>query len=281
MGTTNRPQHARKRQAAGTPRPPHTMNIHYYLLCYRCEALVASHLEPPDFGRYMALGTQKNTRGNLLFFEIDTALKDTWFRLHDIEERCAPHLDGSPKRSKYISIYRVLEHVDLSLFGKLWLCTADGRVISLDPSPYEDRNDTFGPNLYGELCPVSPLVVSALQPAAFSRFMTDPDNPVNIPKLFFVDMLLDQDETGALAGYLPYPDPLHIIDCIRDLERGGEKKSKTVSRTPRHRGFFRTIRRGFFLGGGEQLIHYRFPERRELEVMYSQWWRSASESLIS
>jgi len=257
------------------------MNIRFYILCYRTEALVASHLPPEEFGRYMAVGTNKNTRGNVLFLEIDTPPKDDYFRLSDIEHRCVPHVDGGPKRSKYVSIYRVLEHIDLSLIGKLWLCTADGRVLGLDPQKYEEDYASPGPNLYGELCPVSPLVVSALSPTAFLKFMTEPDNPVNVPKLFFVDMLLDRDESGALAGYLPYPEPAHFIYCINDLERGPGKPTKTVSRTPRHRGFFRTIRRGFYLGGREGIMFYRFPDLRELEVKHSQWWRSASESLIS
>jgi hypothetical protein len=257
------------------------MKIHYYVLCYRFEALVASHLEPEAFGRYMAVGTRKNTRGNVLFFEIDAPTDHAHFRMDDIEERCAPHLDGSPKRSKYISIYRVLEHLSLSLFKSLYLCTADGRVLGLEPSTYDEKDDVFGPNLYGELCPVSPLVVSALPPTAFLRFMTNPASAISVPKLLFVDMLLDRDETGMLAGYLPYPDPLHLVDCLNDLERGGEKNSKTVARSPRHRGFFRTIRRGFFLGGQEGLLFFRFPERAELDVQHSHWWRSASESLIS
>jgi hypothetical protein len=257
------------------------MKIHLYMLCYRCEALVASHLEPEAFARYMAVGTQKNARGNALIFEIDPGMKSDYFRLDKLEERCAPHLDGTPKRSKYISIYRVLEHLDLSVFGKLHLSTADGRVISLDPSPYDEKKEEPGINMYEELCPVYPLVVSALAPAGFTRFMTDPQNPVSIPRLFFVDMLLDRDPNGMLSGYLPYPDPLHIVDCIRDLERGADKKSKTVARAPRLHGFFRTIRRGFFLGDHTGMKFYKFPERRELEVEYSKWWRSASESMIS
>jgi len=257
------------------------MNIHLYMLCYRFEALVASHLEPEAFGRYMAVGTQKNVRGNVLFFEIDPAFKSNYFKLDGIEERCAPHVDGSPKRSKYISIYRVLEHLDLSVFRKLYLCTADGRVLGIDPSPYDQKEEGVGPNLFEELCPVSPLVVSALAPAGFIKFMTNPSNPLAVPRLFFVDMLLDRDEHGMLAGFLPYPDPLHIIDCIQDLEKGGDKKTKTVSRSARLHGFFRTIRRGFFLGDQSGLSFYKFPDRRTLEVEYPKWWRSASESLIS
>ncbi len=257
------------------------MKIHLYMLCYRFEALVASHLEPEAFGRYMAIGTQKNTRGNVLFFEIDPSMESDYFRLDDLEERCVPHADGSPKRSKYISVYRVLEHLDLSVIGKLYLCTADGRVISLDACPYDGIGEGHGLNLYEELCPVFPLVVSALAPAGFTRFMTDPRNPVSVPRIFFVDMRLDRDESGMLAGYLPYPDPLHIVDCIKDLEHGSDKKTKTVSRSPRLHGFFRTIRRGFFLGDQTGLKFYKFPERRSLEVEYAKWWRSASESLVS
>jgi hypothetical protein len=257
------------------------MKIHLYMLCYRFEALVASHLEPEAFGRYMAVGTQKNIRGNVLFFEIDPSLRSDYFRLDDIEKRCVPHVDGSPKRSKYISIYRVLEHLDLSAFGKLYLATADGRVMALEPSPYDENEEEVGPNLYEELCPVYPLVVSALAPAAFLKFMTNPKNPVGVPRLFFVDMLLDRDESGMLAGYLPYPDPLHIIDCIKDLERSRDKKTKTVSRSPRLHGFFRTINRGFFIGDQNGMKFYQFPNRRTLEVDYAKWWRSASESLIA
>lgn len=257
------------------------MKTHLYMLCYRFEALVASHLEPEAFGRYMAIGTQKNTRGNVLFFEIDPSLKSPYFKTDDLAERCIPHLDGSPKRSKYISIYRVLEHLELSAFRQLHLCTADGRVLSLDPAPYSEKDEGKGPNLYEELCPVFPLVVSALPPASFMKFMTDSRNPVNVPRLFFADMLLDIDEHGMLAGYLPYADPLHLMDCVRDLEKGSGKKTKTVSRNPRHHGFFRTIRRGFFLGDQTGMKFYPFPDRRTLEVEYARWWRSASESLIS
>jgi hypothetical protein len=257
------------------------MKIHYYMLCYRFEALVASHLEPEAFGRYMAVGTQKNIRGNVLFFEVNPPMTSDYFQLNDIEVRCIPHVDGSLKRSKYISIYRVLEHLDLSVFEKLYLATADGRVLALDSSPYEEMQDSSGPNLYEELCPVYPLVVSALPPAGFVKFLTNPKNPVSVPRIFFVDMLIDRDDTGMLAGYLPYPDPLHILDCIKDLEKSSDKKTKTVSRSPRLHGFFRTIRRGFFLGDQNGLKFYKFPERRILEVEHAKWWRSASESLIS
>jgi len=256
------------------------VKIYLYMLCYRCEALVASQLDPESFGHYMATGTQKNTKGNVLFFEVNSSVKSDYFRLSDIAEQCVPHPDDTPKRTKYVSIYRVLEHLEPGDFGKLYLVTADGRVLALDAENYDSSHEEAGPNLYQELCPVSPMVVSALPPSAFVRYMTDPGNTLHLPRLLFADLMLDRDETGRLAGYLPYADPVHIIDCLKELEHGRGKPTKTVSRSPHLHGFYRTIRRGFFLGDAKELKFYRFPERRVLEVEHTRWWHSASASVF-
>ena len=62
------------------------MRLHLYMLCYRFEALVASHLEPEAFGLYMAVGTRKNTKGNVMFFEIDPNMKSSYFDLSILRE---------------------------------------------------------------------------------------------------------------------------------------------------------------------------------------------------
>ncbi|HLP15743.1 MAG TPA: hypothetical protein VK470_05760 [Bacteroidota bacterium] len=256
------------------------MTIHYYMLCFRFEALVASHLPPEDFGPYMAVGTQKNTQGNVLFFEVDPTLTSTFFPLEKVRATCVPHRDGSPKRSKYISTYRVLEHLDPSVLGTLYLTTADGRILGLESGEYDNSNETPGPNLFQELCPVSPMVVSSLSPRAFARFMTDPVNPVSVPRLFFTDMELERDTLGHLSGNLPYENPDHIIDCIRELGADTNKQTKTVARAPHLHGFFRTIRRGFYIGDQKMMKFYPFPDQEELEVRHHEWWHSATESLV-
>ncbi len=251
------------------------MQIRYYMLCYRSEALVASHLDPEAFGRYMAVGTRKLARGNVLFFEIDPQLKSPYFKLDDIAQRCVPHSDGSPKRSKYISVYRVLEHLPLGVFGKLYLGTVDGRVLELEPAEPDQASLAGGPNLYQELCPLTPLVVSALSPVKFCQFMVDTQNPVSVPRIFFADLILDMDESGNLAGYLPYSEPAHLLECIAELKAGSDKPNKTVSRNPSMLAFFRTLRRGFYLGDATGVKHYKFPDRRILEIEHARWWRSA------
>ncbi len=253
------------------------MKIRLYMLCYRCEALIASHLEPEEFGHYMATGTRKLARGSLMFFEIDRArLGPDVFRLRDIEARCVPHADGSPKHSKYVSIYRVLENLNLSAVQRLHLVTLDGRVLSLAPSEPDDCPEATE-FLYQELSPVAPLIASRLKPTAFLRFMTDPEVPLYVPQLFFADLLLDR-EGGRLAGYLPYEDPAHLSSCIDEMAASPEKYTKTVSRTPAIHAFYRTVGRGFYAGGSGKVLFFRFPERRVLETEHARWWRSAQTS---
>ncbi len=251
------------------------MKIHLYLIATRFEALIASHLEPEAFGLYMAVGNKKLAAGNVVFFEIDPDLKSDYFPLENLADRVRPHTDGSPKRSKYIRNYRVIEHLPLSAYGRLYLTTTDGRTLALDESPYDTAREEGGTALYQELSPLSPLVVSSLAPSRFARFMTDPANPVSAPRLFFADLRLDMGPDGHLAGFLPYPDRAHLEDCIHTLGDGG-KTSKTASRTPRIPILFRVLRRGFFLGDQEGLKFFRLPSQQELEIQHKDWWRSAN-----
>jgi hypothetical protein len=256
------------------------VKIRYYMICSRFEALIASHLEPEAFGTYMAVGTKKLASGHVAFFEIDPEFGrfTDHFRVYDIEQRCVPHEDGAPKRSKYISVYRVMEFLPLPVYGALYLTTPDGRVLRIDASAYDEAHEEPGLNLYQELCPLIPMVLSSQPPAKFAREITDARNPVHAPRIFFADLRLDRDAHGKLVGDLPYTDPLHLEDLIHELEHGSEsdKATKTVSRTPRTRGFLRVIRRGFFLGDQTGLKFYRFPTREELEIHHSKWWHSAS-----
>jgi hypothetical protein len=171
-----------------------------------------------------------------------------------------------------------MEFLPLPVYRALYLTTPDGRVLRIDESPYAAADGANGINLFQELCPLIPMVVSNLPPREFVRTLTNPASPVNAPRLFFADLRLDRDERGKLAGWLPYTDPLHIEDCVRELKQAepGAKSTKTVSRTPRTRGFFRAIRRGFFLGDQTGMKFYRFPSREDLEVVHARWWHSAS-----
>jgi hypothetical protein len=251
------------------------MRTHLYAVVSGFEALIASQLEPEAFGLHMAVGTRKLTSGLISFFEIEPSFRHERFPLLDrIEEVCVLHADGRPRASKYISAYRVLEFLPLDAFRRLYLTTPDGRVLSLSHSatpPPDDR----GPSLFHELCPLNPLVVSALGPSTFARHMTDSTRAISVPRLFFADLRLELDDYGHLAGDLSYTNAAHLVECLRQVE-ASDKLTKTVARNPSTQGFFRAIRRGFFLGDPTGVRWYPFPTREELEIHHSWWWHSAS-----
>jgi hypothetical protein len=253
------------------------MDVRFYLSCFRTEALIASQLEPEKFGAYMAVGTRKLIHGIVMFFEIDPSLVSDAIDLDAARERCQPRSDGSPKRSKYVSIYRVLEHIPLEALGKLHLVTRDGRDLILDPDPnYQDPPTTpDSVHLYAELCPVSPRVVASLPPAAFADYLTNPENPVCVPRVFFAEQILDFDDDGSLASYLPYRPAQHITDCIDEL-RESSKATKTADRNPPLSAFYRTIKPGFFVGDQTGIKFYPFPDQQELDAKRHIWWKSAS-----
>ncbi len=248
-----------------------------YQMCRRADALVASQLPPEEFGAYMATGSQKQTTGRLIFLEVDPAkVTDGYFDMDRARRETVVEGAGKPKRSKYLSIYRSMEHVPTDAFGKLYLVTRDGRTLGLDAAPYNEGEDAGVPNMFLELCPLFPLVVSSRGPHEFLRTMTDPGNPLGVPRLMFADMRIDREEGGGLASYLPYKDPAHIVQCLKEvMVDDARKPSKTVDRTPALASFYRCIRRGFFLGDSESMRYYPYPSREEMEDRHHLWWRSA------
>lgn len=256
------------------------MSFHLYLMCHRVDSLVASMLSPEEFGAYMAVGVMKQARGMVIFFEVNPDRLGDAFDLEKARKECVAHSNGAPKRSKYVSIYRTLERVPVEALGNLYLSTRDGRVLTLPARPYIVAGEISGGiNMYLELCPTHPLVVSRLGPARFIEKLTDQSNPVSVPKLLIADMLIDQDIDGKLASYLPYRDPEHIAHCLTEVaENGRRKDSKTVDRVPSIDAFFRTVGRGFFVGSGTKINYYPFPSRDDLEEKHHWWWRSACMS---
>ncbi|MDL5053259.1 hypothetical protein QQ056_06840 [Oscillatoria laete-virens NRMC-F 0139] len=195
----------------------------------------------------------------------------------EIQAVCHPHVDGSPRKSSYLSIYRVLERVPLAALKTLWLATDEGKVIGLERGPYEcDGENRI--HLYQEFCPVTPRVLSLLSPGDFTRQITDTRRAVSVPKIVFADLHLGGMATDPYAQdveNLPYPNIHHMRDCALELKNSFSKKTKTVIRQMTKDTLYRTIKSGFFVGGEGQFVHYPMPSRDDLETKYYTWWRSA------
>lgn len=241
------------------------------------ESLIASMLNPEEFGHYLAVGTNKRTRGQALFFEIDPGFQSEYFDLNSIDRRCVPHIDGKPKRSVYLSTYRVLENLPVSVFKNLYLTTYDGKVLELKPAEYP-ADESASLHLYQELSPVPPRVASKLAPRQFMKYVTDLSNPVSFPKVVFAELILNGLADNPLTGMinnLPYRNIDHLRDCLIGLHSGYEKPNKTVERFYSGDLLYRTVKNGFFLGDRNHFVYYPFPSVDELQKLYYPWWRSA------
>ncbi len=241
------------------------------------ESLVASHLAPSEFGSYIATGSQKRTRGQGLFFKLTDAYAQQ-FITGDTAKRMA---ERQPRRSLYLSIYRVLENTPLDAFESPHLATDDGRVLSLQPAPYQPNP---GPrfHLYQEFCPVTPRVVSTLDPQEFAKHITDPSHPISLPALVFAELKLDRlgdDPEATGIDDLPYPHLEHLRDCLRELRVKKGKSTKTLIRYLQQDVLFRTLNGGFYLAKSDGGFRYfPMPSQEELETIYYPWWRSALSS---
>jgi len=250
----------------------------YLYLSMIPESLVASMLPPSQFGTYLAVGTHKRTRGQAIYFDLKGDFHSDYFDLSSVPERCVPDAAGRPKHSVYLAIYRVLEHVPLEAVNSLWLVTRDGRVLELKPtdSPSESPGKY---HLYQEICPVHPLIASALNPQEFCRFITDPHRPIHVPKMCFMELELDEladnPQTGQ-ARNLPYAYFDHMRDCLLELGMSGDKPVKTVDRIRPQECYYRCVKGGFYLGDQERILHYTFPSHEDLNSKYYDWWRSVN-----
>jgi len=253
------------------------MATHLYLSMIP-EALMASMLPPDEFGTYLATGTHKRSRGQAMFFELPEDFTSDQFDLSAVGEHVQPHADGTPKRSLYLAIYRVLERIPLSVLGGLWLITPDGRPLKLTrgeaPASFEGQF-----HLYQEICPVHPRVVSSMDPREFAAFITAPDRPLSVPRLCFADLALGElaeDPDRGQVHDLPYRNVPHVRDCLKQLRNSEQKATKTVNRVQPQQFPYRCVQHGFFVGDQNGLAYYPFPSREELEMTYHDWWRSAN-----
>jgi hypothetical protein len=249
----------------------------YIYLTSNPEALVASMLPPEAFGLYLSTGTKKRNKGQAIFFEVDLDKISSIIDMNSLNKRCVAKPDGKPKSSVYLSVYRVLENVPVTALKSLYLSTDHGCVLELKKAEYNTASEPQNAlHLYQELCPVTPLVASSLAPSGFIRKLTDGSIPILIPKLFFVELKLDELATDPLNGsaeHLPYSNIGHLRDCLEIIRGEYEKHMKTVNRLYSGELLYRTISSGFYVGSKNEFVFYPYPKMNELEKINYNFFR--------
>ena len=253
------------------------MALHYYMTVFPMEALVASQLEPEHFASYMALGDKKAAAEQLIFVEVEGGFGN-FFDWDFAEKKCVPHSDGRLKNSLYLSVYRVLENVPLTAMGSLYLVTKDGRSLVLEKEEYSAPANWKGYALYREYCPMSPLAVSTLDPKNYGDHMTEKNNKVHVPTLFFADLKLgdvDNIEDSGNVGQIYDKNLEHLQSCVHVLQAGKGKMTKIVDRSNFNSSFYQIIDNGLYVSSKDGIVMYSMPSRDELKKINYDWGRSA------
>lgn len=253
------------------------MSVHLYLSLLP-EALIASMLDPEQFGVYYAVGSHRKVHGQAIFLEIDPDFRHEYFKIEDGFSRCTDHPDGSPKKSVYISTYRVLEHIPLQAVKQLFLVTAYGETLGIERShDFSDTHDDL--HMYQEIAPVNPLVVSNFGPVQFYEYITQsPQSMIHLPAIAFVELRLGalaRDPEFGEVGELPYNFIPHLRECLVELQVK-TIHSKMVDRVHPVQFPYRMIKSGLFVGNFEELAYFPLPTREVLRDKYYRWWRSAN-----
>lgn len=253
------------------------MQTHYYLTVFPSEALIASQLEPKQFGSYMSTGSRKGSAERLIFIEVKENCSEA-FDWEYAQQRSHPHPNGDPKHSVYLSVYRVLERIPVSAFMSLYLTNKDGRTLELHPQSYQEVASERNFHVYKELCPVSPVVVSALQPDEFCSYITNSEIKISVPAIVFADLktpnLENPDHSGNIGNM--YSDKIgHLMDCIASIESDAAKKNKTFDRSNVESFTFQVIGKGIYVSDGSKIISYPMPSIQELKELDYDWGRSA------
>ena len=253
------------------------MSMHYYLSIFPTEALIASELEPGQFGAYMATGSKKGSAEQIIFIETEGDFGND-FDWGYAKEKCVPHPNGNPKHSVYLSVYRTLENIPLEKLGSMYLTTKDGRVLKLEKDSYRDTINGRKYYIYQELCPLTPVIVSVLDPEDFSNNLTSPDKKVTVPKIVFTDIKVpdfdNPGNTGNLGSMYDNKIP-HVLNCISSVTGDKAKSNKTVDRSHVESFSFQIIENAVYVGDGKELLEYRMPDIEEIKNINYDWGRSA------
>jgi hypothetical protein len=252
------------------------MNRHYYLTVFPVEALIASQLEPEQFGAYMATGSKKGSHENIIFIEIEGEFGD-YFDWNYAREKCVPHKNGNPKNSLYLSVYRTLEHIPFSVMNSLYLTTRDGRTLSLPKVELREHPPKKDFWVYQELCPIRPLAVSVLDPIDFTIYMTAKSTKTWVPKIIFTDLKVidfSNPDTGSIGP--AYDRNLeHLKACIQSVQERKDKPNKIVDRSMVDRFSYQIIDKGIYVGNEETALMYPMKSIDELRQKHYDWARSA------
>jgi hypothetical protein len=267
---------------------------HLYLVVHPNHSLVASQLDAERFITHYVRESARYFEGKLLFVELDPGFRHPYFDIEGAYSQLKPHEDGSPKATKFVSSYRVLEHVDFGAMGTLYICDESGGFVALERSFLEvgygagssEAGDGEELRVVLEVDPVKFVVLTRLGLTEYGHFATDPSNSKGAPRMLYTeldlsvdDFIRETEESPYVRSFFPGIHPERLRAAIRELRHSPSKEVKGISlHCPFDRVSYKLLRGGFvFAGGGasrEEVRRYPLLSLDEVERRFYKFWKN-------
>lgn len=253
-----------------------------YAILHPSPSLIASQLDCDQFARHYLAGSIRHYSGKVIFAELDPAFRESYFQIDEALQEVIPHEDGRPKATKFISVYRVLEHLDFSMIRALYLSTPEGTVLELSPSEQVQTREPGLVRVYAEINPVRMLVLTRMNFMEFGDLVTDPSIMRHVPALFYTQLefdaeafLADFDVNPMLPSPIPRVHPSKLRDGINELTGSPRKKTKGLLLDSSFDTIpYRMVRHGFMFARHGHYRFFRMPDHHEIEKANFKFWRA-------
>lgn len=255
---------------------------HLYQILSPNQALVASQLTPEQFAKHFTVGSTRYYAGKVIFAELDIEFRHPYFNVDQALGDLTPHKDGRPKATKYISTYRVLEHLDFQAIKALYLTSPDGYYVELNAAAYEAKHAPGYIRTYAEVAPLRMLALSRLNFPEFGKHITAPGYSKGAPKLFYtqIDLNIDDflerfDSNPTMPSPVPGVHPSKFRDAIQEMRDMPDKPLKGVSLDASLETIgYRSIRHGFMFASAEDTKYFPMLSTAEIERRYFNFYRN-------
>lgn len=246
---------------------------HLYMILYPNAALIASQYAPVDFAKHYSMGSTRHYDGKVIFAEIDENYRHPYFDIETGIRSLVPHEDGRPKATKFISTYRVLEHVNFDAIKHLYLTNPDGSCLELDRAVYDKTHKPDFLRIMAVIHPVRMLVLTNFDFPQYGKWITEPGNPKGAPKAFYTqfdlnieDFLKDFEDNPLMNPPLPGLHPSKLRDAIIELRTSSIKHTKGLGLDCNlNKKSYGGIRHGFMFASQEGEVFFPFPGLDEIE----------------
>lgn len=258
-------------------------NKYLYQILYPKNALVGSQLPPEEFGKHFQTGSSRFYAGKVIFSEVDINYRNDYLDIENCLEALVPHEDGRPKATKYISCYRVLEHLSLESLGDLFLVNPNGTVLRLKQGIYEKKHHQGHLRTFADICPLTMLVITTYDAIEYAKYITTSANKKGAPQQFYTQIELDVDQfmkdfeaNPFISAPISFLHPSKLRDAINEVMKSHGKKPlkglslrSDIGRTP-----WTQIRHGFWIANDQKMVFWPMLEMSELEKNNYGFYRS-------